>query len=59
MVDCPEGDEWKVGSDAFSAHFYLIDCLIKKWGAIEDAEEIIAKAQEALRARFPKLEAAE
>lgn len=45
------GEGWKVGADAFSAHYYLVDCLIKRWGAIDEAEEIIAKAREAIDAK--------
>ena len=59
MFDHPDGDDWKIGSDVFSAQYYLIDCVIKQWGAIEDAEEIILAAREAIDSRFPRLEAAE
>ena len=55
--DHPEDESWRVGSDVFSARYYLIDCVIRQWGAIEDAEEILQAARKAIDKRFPKLEA--
>lgn len=43
--------DWRLGSDSFSARYYLIDLVIRKWGAVDEARDIMTQALKEIRRR--------